>query len=164
MKTIVITVIICLILTSCAAQPESSGDFTLRFNGDDIFGNSVTQDTIGGKDIYFIYLWATWCPPCIEGMPDLAAIVREYEDRVGFIGLLSDFDNKSGAVSIVQSAGVPESFIIMDAEEPTVKHLYDAVRTGFVPAAIVMTADGDFIPINKPYRAGLNRILEELEN
>lgn len=154
-------------LTSCGEDNTQDlgqeQEFVFEFEAVDIFGNSVNQDTIGEKDIYFIYLWATWCPPCVRSMPDMAEIVDRHGDRVGFVGLLLDYDsNVSGAVNIVTSAGVPEEFVMINAEESSVRELYDAVRTGFVPASIVMTADGKFLPISAPYGSGLDKILQEL--
>jgi thiol-disulfide isomerase/thioredoxin len=154
-----------LLITSCGQEkpsdepPPPVEDFRLEFTATDIFGNSVNQDTIGEKEFYFIYLWATWCPPCVRSMPDLAEIARDYSERVGFIGLLDDFDNKSGAVSIVESAGIPAEFVMINAKEPSVSDLLENVRTGFVPAAIVLTNDGRYLSIQAPYRAGLDGIL-----
>lgn len=33
----------------------------------------------------FINFWATWCPPCVNEMPDLQEVYDEYKDRVDFI-------------------------------------------------------------------------------
>jgi len=142
------------------ATPPVEDESVLKFTATDIFGNSVSEKDVGEKDFYFIYLWATWCPPCIQGMPDLASIAREYGDRVGFIGLLTDYDsNLEGAVNIVESSGVPSAFVMIDAYEQSVSDLLEAVQTGFVPATIILTADGEYLPIEKPYRARLNEIL-----
>jgi len=112
-----------------------------NFTATDLYGNIVTAETLGEKRAFFVHLWATWCGPCVRGMPDLAEISRNYADDVGFIGLVSDFDNSSGAINIIESAGVPSSFVMLNADEASLSHLREMVRTGFVPASVIITKD-----------------------
>ena len=44
-----------------------------------------------GKPVV-INFWATWCPPCIREMPDLAALAREMGDQAAFLGIAADTD------------------------------------------------------------------------
>lgn len=37
-----------------------------------------------------INFWATWCPPCIREMPDLAALNAELGESVHFVGVAAD--------------------------------------------------------------------------
>jgi thiol-disulfide isomerase/thioredoxin len=127
-------------------EPESiaSPYFALpyEFTATDLYGNIVTNETLGEKQVFFVHLWATWCGPCVRGMPDLAVIAQNYADSVGFIGLVSDFDdNAGGAIRIIESAGVPSSFVMLNAAEPSLSHLREMVRTGFVPASMLITKD-----------------------
>jgi thiol-disulfide isomerase/thioredoxin len=75
-------------------------------------------------------------------MPKLAKLAEEYGDRVGFIGLVNDFaSNQDGARKIVDDAGVPRSFIMINARDASVKELLDAVSSGFTPTTILITKD-----------------------
>jgi len=113
------------------------------FTATDIYGNAVTGETLGEKQVFFVHLWATWCPPCINEMPDLAQLALDYGDKVGFIGLLDDYDsNLDGAISIVESAGVPDSFVTLDANDDSVAPLLEAVKSGYFPTTVLITSDG----------------------
>ena len=86
--------------------------FTLpyEFSATDIYGNTVNENTLGEKRIFFIHYWATWCGPCINEMPDLAKLSQYYAESVGFIGLINDFDsNSEGALNIIELSGAPSN-------------------------------------------------------
>ena len=129
---------------SVEAQENSSTGFILpyEFTAVDIYGNTVTNETLGEKQMFFVHLWATWCPPCIREMPDLAILAHEYKDSVGFIGLLDDFDNAEGAINIKGSAGIPDWFVALDANDPSLASLLEMVKSGFVPTTVLITEDG----------------------
>ena len=133
------------------------------FTAADIYGNQITEQSLGEKEVFFVYLWATWCPPCLESMPKLASLSNEYKDRVGFLGLVSDFDsNASGAVNIVESAKLPNSFFMIDANDPSVAALKDRVATGYVPAPALVTVSGEVINISgEDYAKKLDEILAD---
>jgi thiol-disulfide isomerase/thioredoxin len=57
----------------------------------DIHGNDVSADEFKGKVIY-IYVWATWCSPCIAQIPDKKKLKKYYADNddVVIIGISID--------------------------------------------------------------------------
>ena len=139
-----------------------SGIFPFSFTAQDLFGNTVTEESLGEKQLFFVHLWATWCPPCIVEMPDIAVITEEYSDRVGFLGLLEDFStNLDGALNIVESANKPDSFINIDARLPELSDLLSLVHTGYVPTTVIITANGEiFEPLIGAYGAAYAAILD----
>jgi cytochrome c biogenesis protein CcmG/thiol:disulfide interchange protein DsbE len=52
-------------------------------------GNEVKLDDYKGK-IVILDFWATWCPPCIKGIPDLVSIQSEFINDVVVIGISLD--------------------------------------------------------------------------
>ena len=119
------------------------------FTAVDLYGNAVTERTLGEKEVFFIHYWGTWCPPCISEMPDIGEVAQEYGDRVGFIGLLDDYaSNLEGAIKIAESSGIPSSFIMVDANEPSVRPLLELVQSGYVPTTTLIhrgEIDGPYI-------------------
>jgi len=118
--------------------------FPYAFSAEDLYGKRVNERSLGEKEVFFVHYLATWCPPCVKEMPDLAAVAKKYGDRVGFIGLLNDYDsNKAGAIRLVESAGIP--FIMVDADHSDFRNLLQMVRTGYVPTSILIGRDGKII-------------------
>ncbi|MCL2054919.1 MAG: TlpA family protein disulfide reductase [Oscillospiraceae bacterium] len=153
-----ITVFLILILTSCSASSakpvETTADttalealaFPFAFTAENVFGNTVTEETLGERELFFVHYWATWCAPCVQEMPDLAKIAEEYSDRVGFIGLVSDFgSNSSGAKNIAETSGVPQSFIMVDAENEALSPLLSMVQSGYVPTTVIIDGNGKML-------------------
>ena len=43
-----------------------------------------------------VNVWATWCPPCVEEVPDLVAFRERAGDRVGLVGVLTQDPERNG--------------------------------------------------------------------
>lgn len=130
-----------------AANSSNNGGgnvFPFEFVAQDIYGNTVTEDSLGEKELFFIHYWGTWCPPCINEMPEMAEIVKEYGDRVGFIGLVDDYSsNASGARKIMDDSGVPQSFFNVDADNGDLAELLKMVQSGYVPTTVIIDRNGN---------------------
>lgn len=98
-----------LLFTSCDKNEvenvaETTGSEVTTANGilsdfesTDINGNVIDESVFKGKKITMINIWATFCGPCINEMPDLGEINREYADK-GFqiIGIPVDVTDYYG--------------------------------------------------------------------
>jgi peroxiredoxin len=60
-------------------------DFTLR----DLRGRDISPSDFEGQ-VRIIDVWATWCEGCVEEIPELIELAREYQGRVALIGLSVD--------------------------------------------------------------------------
>jgi len=65
-----------------AAEPV---DFTL----DNLDGEPVSLSDFRGKWVIVNY-WATWCPPCLEEIPDLVQLYEDNRDTLVVLGV--DFE------------------------------------------------------------------------
>ncbi len=66
-----------------------AADFNLQLL--DIDGKVVSLEDLKGK-VIFLNFWATWCPPCIAEMPNIAQLHEEMGDEVAFVMLSLDDD------------------------------------------------------------------------
>ncbi len=64
------------------------------FSVNDITGKSLSLDQFKNK-VVLIDFWATWCPPCVEEMPNIVETYKKYHD-MGFeiIGISLDQNEK----------------------------------------------------------------------
>lgn len=64
-------------------------DYNLKLIDDQ--GNIKSFEDFRGKVIFFNF-WATWCPPCLAEMPNIAKLHDELKDEVVFVMLSVDED------------------------------------------------------------------------
>lgn len=67
---------------------RKAADFTLKT----LDGKNVKLSDYRGK-IVIIDFWATWCPPCRKGIPDLISLQEEYKKDLVVIGISLDQQN-----------------------------------------------------------------------
>jgi thiol-disulfide isomerase/thioredoxin len=77
-------ILLTVLLTAAplAAEPV---DFTLE----DLDGKPVSLSDFRGKWVIVNY-WATWCPPCLDEIPDLVQLYEDNRDTVVVLGV--DFE------------------------------------------------------------------------
>jgi len=86
---------------------------TIAFQSFDLKGNEVSSGELFGENrVTMVNFWGTFCGPCIEEMPELEKINREYKDRgAAVIGAIvdvtvNDDSLRSDAEEIVSRTGV----------------------------------------------------------
>lgn len=82
-------------------KTETKADGVLSdFQSTDIDNNPVDASVFKDKKLTMVNIWATFCGPCIEEMPDLGELNKEYADQ-GFqiVGIPVDTMNQGGEIS-----------------------------------------------------------------
>lgn len=76
---------------------ESTLGILSQFSAQDLEGNELDQSMLQGHTLTMVNVWATFCTPCINEMPDLGTLAQEYEDQgVQIVGLVSDVMDMEG--------------------------------------------------------------------
>ncbi len=109
-------------MTGCGGGSGSSGSgdqsaqtdgSSISFQTTDLDGNAVdSKDLFAKNKITMINIWGTYCGPCVEEMPEIEVISKEYADKGAAVaGLVVDVtetdDSKlADAEDIVKTTGV----------------------------------------------------------
>lgn len=61
------------------------------FAGNDMEGNAVTSEIFSESRLTMINVWATYCSPCLNEMPELGELAQEYDkEDFQLIGIVSN--------------------------------------------------------------------------
>lgn len=99
MKKIIAVLLCALMLVSLAAcsgnggttAPEAGNNEGSSQNAAtaELSGSEKLAEVIAKNDVTLINVWATWCTPCVNELPELQKISEKYKN-VGVVGLLAD--------------------------------------------------------------------------
>lgn len=121
----------------------SSGDDSVgnmvSFETTDLDGNSVNSaDLFRDKKVTVINFWATWCPHCVEELPELEKFNKELEAQgCQVIGICEDADTDAAeAKKILGEKGVTYTNIAL------VKEMYPAMPHKAMPTTYFVDSEG----------------------
>ena len=124
------------------AMMRSEGDPapTMQFTR---LADSATASTAdyAGK-VLLINFWATWCPPCIEEMPELAKVAQQYADRGLVVLHLSDESAETVATWLKENP-MPTEHGVFGAEMP-LPLPFNASQQGR-PVSFLIDAEGTIL-------------------
>ena len=153
--------------SEAAAEPQDAGDS----GGDnDVLGPGAAApalaiaqwmngDAVGSFEagrVYVVEFWATWCGPCIQNMPHLAALQKHYGEEVTFIGIT---DEDEATVSGFFERDAPEGGkwsevltyrIALDDSRQTNAAYMEAAQQGGIPTAFIVGGTGNIEWIGHP--------------
>jgi len=110
--------------------------------------------------IVIIDFWATWCPPCRKGIPDLIKLKKLHKDSdFEVIGISLDASTRGGATKndvlpFIQEKGINYPIVTGDEQ---IMQLYGGIRS--IPTSFVIDKEGYIVS----YYQGLVS-LEQLKN
>ena len=112
------------------------------FTTEDLDGNEVTESILKDKDVTMINIWGTFCPPCIEEMPELASLAASLPDNVSLITwCLDGMDAKQTVEEIMKESGFANPTII--SGDGDLMELYRALM--YTPTTVALDADGNMV-------------------
>ena len=106
----------------------------------DILGNTYTPEDIKGK-VVVINLWFTSCAPCIEEMPELNKLVKEYENNDAVLFLALALDEKGPRLSKFLETHIFNYNIVPDSQD----YIVEKLQVGIFPTHIVLDKNSNVV-------------------
>ncbi|HEX3776315.1 MAG TPA: TlpA disulfide reductase family protein [Polyangiaceae bacterium] len=146
-----------LALAACSSQGPAGPAGMARvlppdFELSTLDGKSERLSQRLGKDVVLIDFWATFCEPCLAGMPHLDALYRAHR-KEGFVVLGVDIDGPDSIAQVrttVEKLGV--SFPILLDQETRVVALYNPKTSA--PYSVLIGRDGRILKKQEGYTTG----------
>lgn len=104
---------------------ESSEEqpYVLDFDGKTVDGADISADILKNSKLTMINVWGTFCGPCLNEMPDLGAISKEYaKEDFQMIGIVADVaeGSETSAINevkeIISMTGADYPHILLNEE------------------------------------------------
>lgn len=145
---------------------KSVGNFTTQ----DINGNAVTPDVFKDNDLTMVNVFATWCTPCVNEMPDLEKLHQQMkEKKVGVVGVILDVLNEKGEIVdedleraqlLVKETGVTYPVLLPDST------YFNGRLIGIdaLPETFFVDKDGNIVGDHYSGSGGLEDWIEVVEN
>lgn len=104
------------LLLALAAGWAQAADFRVT----DTKGKTHTLSGYKGKWVLVNY-WATWCPPCLEEIPDLIALNENKKNNLVVIGVAMDYRNAKQVIDFAE--GMLVDYPIVLGNEQVVRQI-----------------------------------------
>lgn len=128
--------------TSAAAATTKKSGYYADFPAETVNKEKIVYD----KQLYLIDIWATWCPPCRQTIPELFQLQSKYKNKnFSVVGLSVDTAEQKVLDFLKE---VPLNYPVAMANEETLKK-FPQIRG--IPTMLLMDQSGELIKVYVGY-------------
>jgi thiol-disulfide isomerase/thioredoxin len=125
----------------------------------DLEGNTFKLEDKKGK-VVLVDLWATWCGPCRDAMPDLIALQDKYKDKnFEVIGLDTDEEETPEQIKAFAQAK-KLNYQLGYADAKMMSEFIKVTRLQGIPQSILINRDGRMVGI---FPGGGARVMAQIK-
>lgn len=111
-----------------------------NFNLPTTDGKQLKLSDYKGK-VVILDFWATWCPPCRKGIPDLVELKKKYGSKgVEIIGISVDQETKPDVVPFIKEYGINYPIVYGNTN---VYQQYGGIRA--IPTSFIIDKEGKIV-------------------
>jgi cytochrome c biogenesis protein CcmG/thiol:disulfide interchange protein DsbE len=117
--------------SSVNREADNSKNKAPEFTLNSPTGKKVSLSDYKGK-VVIVDFWATWCPPCRKGIPDLVELQNEFGNKIAVIGISVDTDTKDQVAAFAKDYNI--NYTVLFATQDVVQNYgnIEAIPTSFV--------------------------------
>lgn len=123
-------------------------------------GDPIDLKAGKGKNVYVVEFWATWCGPCIAGMPHLTELQEKYKDKGVVIVGISDEDTDTVRPFVKKQSKRMGYVVAVDDDLATNKAYMKAFKINTIPHAFIVDKSGAIAWHGNP--SGMDKALEQI--
>lgn len=117
----IIILLLGILLVALSAGGEGEASTLGSFTTYDLWGKEVDQTIFTHNTLTLVNVWATFCPPCLQEMPALGELSREYQTKgVGILGFVTDVSmdgrNHQLALQIVEQTEATYPHLLISSQ------------------------------------------------
>lgn len=150
----------CSFETGREARLQSTGEpgSKYRFSLKDINGNTVSLDgLLANHKAVLINFWATWCPFCVEEIPELVKLQNKFAGRSFTTVGINAGESREDAAAYLKEH--PVNYPILLDRDMAVGETYGIVG---IPTSLLIRSDGRVMGVYHAVTAQLEAEIEQL--
>lgn len=125
--------------TNPPVEKRESSQLAPNFDLTSTDGKNIKLSDYRGK-VVIVDFWATWCPPCRKGIPDLIDLQKQFKKNLVVIGISLDQDTKSDVVPFVKKYGINYPVVY-----GTNQVIMDYGSINAIPTSFVINKEGKIV-------------------
>lgn len=127
---------------SPSTDSSTSSSSSIQFTSTTATGEAISSHIFGDYDLTVINVWATWCGPCVNEMPDLEELHNMLPDNIQFITVCEDFQRNEATANAILEASNATFQTIVANEEVT-----NSLLSGLLafPTTYFVDREGNFV-------------------
>lgn len=156
---------------NAVSSVEDTSAAQIDFEAQDMDGNIVTPAIFQESKLTMVNVWATYCNPCLNEMPELGELAGEYDsEEFQIIGIISDVleeadqDTLELAEDLIEQTGAAYTHCLLNVS------LYYALLTDVtaVPTTFFINENSEIVDTvvgamdKESWEKKINALLEEL--